>query len=271
MMIKYSLSIVSMVILCCLATKDIAEQSSKNDISNEKYFNYLRLPDGLCHNCSTYKCTNHTSNLGGSEWCIMLFEDAIDHCNSDKNCGGYTMTTAEWFHKKYDKNGQVAVHLNNNDKISINCSFSEWSSYEKQEDTRSTPITYGKTTCENRFESLKFKKKIISFFYIDSNKVENNNNNYVFVSNSNAINDIKPYLCKNHENNLDNKDINCILSISDGIQYCNSDDECEGFIINTDENWQKKYSNNGMQSVQLYGKGATYTPDPIWRSFKKQS
>jgi hypothetical protein len=49
--------------------------------------------------------------MGGSEWCIMLFSDALAHCDSDPNCGGYTMTSADWFHTKYDKRGQLAVHL----------------------------------------------------------------------------------------------------------------------------------------------------------------
>jgi len=118
--------------------------------SDGKYFNYLRLPDGECQNCSTYKCTNHKANLGGSEWCIMLFPDALAHCDSDINCGGYTMTTAEWFHKKYDKNGQIAVHLNKANQKPIACPLSEWSSYEKQKAIRSTPVIYGRSTCENR-------------------------------------------------------------------------------------------------------------------------
>ncbi|CAF3705823.1 unnamed protein product [Rotaria sp. Silwood1] len=115
----------------------------------EKYFNYLRLPDGECHNCSTYKCTNHNSNMGGSEWCIMLFSDALAHCDSDPNCGGYTMTTAEWFHTKYDKNRQVAVHLAKSGQKSIACPLSEWSSYEKQNTIRDVPVIYGKSTCGN--------------------------------------------------------------------------------------------------------------------------
>jgi hypothetical protein len=41
-------------------------------------------------------------------------------------------------------------------------------------------------------------------------------------------------------------------------------------MINTDDNWQKKFSNNGMQGVQLFGQGVTYTPSQTWRSFKKQ-
>ncbi len=77
-------------------------------------------------------------------------------------------------------------------------------------------------------------------------------------------------MCKNHPNNLDNKDVNCILPIADGITLCNSDDQCEGFTTNTDDNWQKKFAQNGMQGVQLLGQGATYTPSQTWRSFKKQ-
>jgi len=58
--------------------------------------------------------------------------------------------------------------------------------------------------------------------------------------------------------------------MSDGIKLCNSDDQCEGFMINTDENWQKKFSNNGMQIVQLFGQGVTLTHNQMWRTFKKQ-
>ncbi len=77
-------------------------------------------------------------------------------------------------------------------------------------------------------------------------------------------------MCKDHPKNLDNKDTNCILSIADGINYCNLDNQCQGFMINTDQNWEKKYSNNGMQAVQLFGQGATYIPSQNWRTFKKQ-
>lgn len=58
--------------------------------------------------------------------------------------------------------------------------------------------------------------------------------------------------------------------MADAITLCNSDDQCEGFAINTDDNWQKNFLKNGMQGVQLFGKGATYTPSQTWRSFKKQ-
>ena len=115
-----------------------------------KYLNYLRLPEGQCYNASTYKCTNHKANMGGSDWCIMLFSDALTHCDSDPNCGGYTMTTAEWFHTKYDKKGEVAVHLTGANQKSIPCPLAEWSSYEKQKASRHTPVTYGRSTCENK-------------------------------------------------------------------------------------------------------------------------
>ena len=160
-----ALAVVLMAIVCCSASASADERSADNDknilvgsgnsdetaqVSPKKYFNYLRLPDGECHNCSTYKCTNLKANLGGSEWCIMLFSAAIAHCDSDPSCGGYTMTTGDWFHKKHDKNGQTAVHLYKAGEKSTPCPLSEWSSYDKQKDTRSTPIVYGKSTCEPR-------------------------------------------------------------------------------------------------------------------------
>lgn len=59
--------------------------------------------------------------------------------------------------------------------------------------------------------------------------------------------------------------------MADAIAFCNSDNHCEGFMINTDEDWQKKYLKNGMQAVQLFGQGdVTYTPSETWRTFKKQ-
>ncbi|CAF5159678.1 unnamed protein product [Rotaria sp. Silwood1] len=92
----------------------------------------------------------------------------------------------------------------------------------------------------------------------------------MFVSNSNAIESTSSYSCYNHLNRFENKDFKCILPMVDGITLCNSDEQCEGFMINTDENWQKKFFSNGMQTVQLFGKGVTYTPSETWRSFKKQ-
>jgi len=267
------ISVVFTTIICCYATTSTDEQSSDNkrnvslvtdntdddvklsDKRDGKFFNYLRLPDGQCHNCSTYKCTNHKANMGGSEWCIMYFSDALAHCDSDPNCGGYTMTTAEWFHTKYDKNRQIAVHLTKANQKPIACPLSEWSSYDKQKAIRNTPVVYGRSTCENSNENTCDKSQ---------------NFNYVFVSNSIAAGSDVPYLCKNHLNNLDNKDLNCILPITDGVKLCNSDEQCEGFLINTDDNWQKKFLNNGIQGVQLFGQGATYTPSQTWRSFKKQ-
>ena len=64
---------------------------------------------------------------------LCIFSDALDHCNSDPNCGGYTMTTGEWFHTKYDKKGKVAVHLYKVGQKTIPCP-PEWSSYAKQKD-----------------------------------------------------------------------------------------------------------------------------------------
>ena len=88
--------------------------------------------------------------MGGSEWCIMLFPDAVAHCDSDPNCGGYTMTTADWFHEKYDKNGQTAVHLTKAGQKPMPCPVpAEWSSYEKQTAARNSPIIYGRSTCED--------------------------------------------------------------------------------------------------------------------------
>jgi len=88
--------------------------------------------------------------MGGSDWCIMLFPAALAHCDADPNCGGYTMTTEAWFHTKYDKNGQVAVHLTKAGQKPMNCSLTQWSSYEKQNTIRDTPVIYGRSTCENR-------------------------------------------------------------------------------------------------------------------------
>jgi len=248
-------------IFCCWETTSIDEQTSSIHDKDEgvklldkrdgKHLNYLRLADGECHNCSTYKCTSHKANMGGSEWCIMLFPDALSHCDSDSNCGGYTMTTAKWFHTKYDKNGQVAVHLTKVGEKPFNCSFSEWSSYEKQKSIRHTPVVYGRTTCENRCDKT-------------------SNFNYVFESNSNAVQSAEPYLCNDHPNKLDKRDANCILPIADGIKLCNEDHQCQGFLINTDDNWQKKFVHNSMQAVQLFGQGVTLTPSETWRTFKKQ-
>ncbi len=119
----------------------------------------------------------------------------------------------------------------------------------------------------------KIENKIKINFIVNSDRTECQNGenvNYVFVSNSNTINNDVPYLCKDHKNNLDNKDLNCILPIADAITFCNSDNQCQGFMINTDENWQKMYSKNGMQSVKLFGQGAISTPNEMWRTFKKQ-
>lgn len=185
--------------------------------------------------------------MGGSEWCIMLFPDALAHCDSDPNCGGYTMTTAQWFHKQYDKNGQVAVHLTKVGEKPFNCSFTEWSSYEKQNTIRDTPIIYGKTTCPNT-----------------------NNFQYVFDSNSNTNSSDHVYSCNSHPQNQDKTNIHCILSITDGITHCNSDEQCQGFTMNTEKEWQEKYSTNGIQAVQLFGKNAISTSNEMWRSFKKQ-
>jgi len=257
--------VVLTVIFCCWATASVNDQSASNEKNTSmnrnnkdddtkrggKYLNYLRLADGECNNCSTYKCTTHKANMGGSEWCIMLFPDALAHCDSDPNCGGYTMTTAKWFHTKYDKNGQVAVHLTKVGEKPFNCSFSEWSSYDKQKTVRTTPVIYGKTTCENRCD-------------------KSQNFNYVFVSNSNAVDNDAPYLCNNHLNRLNSNDGDCILPMADGITLCNGDDQCQGFQINTDDKWQKTVVQNGMQAVQLFGQGVTYTPSQTWRTFKKQ-
>jgi hypothetical protein len=58
--------------------------------------------------------------------------------------------------------------------------------------------------------------------------------------------------------------------MADGIKLCNEDHHCQGFLINTDDNWQKKFVHNSMQAVQLFGQGVTLTPSETWRTFKKQ-
>jgi hypothetical protein len=70
---------------------------------------------------------------------------------------------------------------------------------------------------------------------------------------------------------LDKTDESCLLAITDAVQVCNNDEQCEGFMINTDVKWQKKFDANGLQVAQLFGKGATYSSSSMWQSFKKQS
>jgi hypothetical protein len=140
-------SIVLMTVAWRWASTAVDDQGSIRSTS----YNYLRLPDGQCNNCSTYKCTNHKANLGGAEWCIMRFSEAIRHCNGDPNCGGYTMTTADWFHTKYNDTADQSVHLFKATEKPIVCPSSDWSSYEKQNETRRSPITYGRSTCDTRF------------------------------------------------------------------------------------------------------------------------
>ena len=93
---------------------------------------------------------------------------------------------------------------------------------------------------------------------------------YVFVSESKGTNGDVPYLCNDHPHHLEKKDVQCSLPINEAIQWCNEDQLCHGYLINTDEKWQKKISQNGMPVVQLFGEGLTATSDPIWRTFKKQ-
>ena len=94
--------------------------------------------------------------------------------------------------------------------------------------------------------------------------------NYVFAKNSYASANVVSYSCNDHPNKFENKDQNCILPVADAVTLCNSDDQCEGFMVNTDNQWHEKFLKNGMQAVQLFGKGVTYTPSQTWRIFEKQ-
>jgi len=233
--------------------------TDKMDKRGSKYYNYLPLGDNECNDCSVYKCTNHKDNLGGAEWCILPFSVAIDLCDSDPTCGGYTMTIAQSFHKKYDRNGEPAVHLTKTGGPRVRCAGADWVSYDKQRNTRESLVTYAPTICR--------KSGIEEHSCQKSDKY-----NYVFVSKSNTAPGIntEPYLCKNNEKAVDNKDQYCILPFVDGINHCNSDDKCEGFMVQTAEGWQKDHSRNGLQAVQLYGHGVKYTPSTTWQSYRKQ-
>jgi len=219
------------------------------------HYNYLRLPEGKCYDGSTYKCTDHKDNLGGSEWCIMPFPIAIAHCDSDPTCAGYAMNTATSFHKKYDRNGEVAVHLVKTSAKTVPCTSSEWSGYEKLSTVRSTPVVYGESSCDVEESSLCTKSKMVDYVYVSKSKIEG---------------DSGIYLCKGNTKNLDTKDLSCILPLVDAVNVCNMDEKCDGFMISTEGTWDKEYMRNGMQAVQLFGKGVKFMLNDKYRCFQKR-
>jgi len=234
---------------------DTEVKKPKRGLTN---YNYVRLPEGTCYDGSTYKCTNQKDNLGGSEWCIMLFPAAITQCDSDPQCGGYAINTAGAFHSKYDRNGQRAVHLVKIDAKKVSCSTPEWSGYEKLKTVRTTPTEYGASTCGE------IKEEGVSC------STSSRLNEYVFVSKSNVEDSVGPYLCKDNEKQLGAKDVHCILPMVDAVNVCNLDEKCDGFLISLEEAWEKQYSREGMQGVQLFGKGVKFTPNDKFRSFQKK-
>lgn len=265
------------VVLCCWAISDPITKDLKPDVKDDsdesdrvikndfkpkkrdmKHYDYIRLPEGKCFDGSTYKCTDKPTNLGGSEWCIMLFPDAITHCDSDPSCAGYAINTAQSFRSKYDRNGKRAVHLVKVGEKTVPCSSTEWSGYEKQKSIRTTPVEFGTSTCDERRDRDLCR----------TTDRRDDEHDYRFVSKS-RTDCPETYTCKDHERNLDKKGERCILSWVDSVHHCDKDEKCDGFMICTDEAWNRDFTRDGMHAVQLYGRDCKFTPDDKWRSFKK--
>jgi len=269
------------VVLCCLSisepiTKDlkpdVKDDSDENDRVIKPEFkpkkremthhDYIRLPEGKCFDGSTYKCTEKPTNLGGSEWCIMLFPDAIAHCDTDPSCAGYAINTAQSFRSKYDRNGKRAVHLVKIGEKTVPCSSTEWSGYEKQKTIRTIPVEFGTSTCDERHEGDRDRDR-------DSCRTMRHFD-YTFVSKSRTEGG-ETYLCKDHEKNMDKKGTCCILPFIDAVHLCDTDEKCDGFMISTDEAWNREHTHDGMHAVQLFGKGCKFTLDEKCRSFQKRT
>ncbi|CAF4975676.1 unnamed protein product, partial [Rotaria magnacalcarata] len=71
--------------------------------------NYSLGGQGLIH-VTAYNCNSNPKNRVAG-YCVLTIPDAVAHCNSDANCGGYEATTNVGWHNAYDLNGQTVVQL----------------------------------------------------------------------------------------------------------------------------------------------------------------
>ncbi|CAF3019883.1 unnamed protein product [Rotaria sp. Silwood2] len=55
-----------------------------------------------------YTCATKTFAYG---YCILGWSDAVALCNSDPNCGGFSLTTNRNWHNAFDTASQAAVSL----------------------------------------------------------------------------------------------------------------------------------------------------------------
>ncbi|CAF4364035.1 unnamed protein product, partial [Rotaria magnacalcarata] len=63
--------------------------------------NYVAAGNGVIHT-GTYDCNRNSKNIVPG-YCVLTLADAVKHCNSDPNCGGYEVTTNAGWHAAYDR------------------------------------------------------------------------------------------------------------------------------------------------------------------------
>ncbi|CAF1021727.1 unnamed protein product, partial [Rotaria magnacalcarata] len=93
--------------------------------------NYSLGGQGLIH-VTAYNCNSNPKNRVAG-YCVLTIPDAVAHCNSDANCGGYDATTNVGWHNAYDLNGQTVVQL-----FAVGAATNpntEWSFYNKFQPT----------------------------------------------------------------------------------------------------------------------------------------
>ncbi|CAF3825740.1 unnamed protein product, partial [Rotaria magnacalcarata] len=108
----------------------------KTAITTEKTpNNYVPSGNGVIHT-GTYDCNRNSKNIVPG-YCVLALADALEHCNSDPNCGGYQVTTNAGWHAAYDRNGQSVVQL-----FLVNSPTTpnhEWNCFNKR--TKAKPAT----------------------------------------------------------------------------------------------------------------------------------
>jgi hypothetical protein len=95
--------------------------------ANCKQYNYELQGKGLIHD-HAYTCNDNPKNIAAG-YCILSFNDAVQHCDRDPECGGFDITTNVNYRNLFERNGLPSVQLFR--KGSATSANVEWSSYLK--------------------------------------------------------------------------------------------------------------------------------------------
>ncbi|CAF4600542.1 unnamed protein product, partial [Rotaria magnacalcarata] len=193
--------------------------------------NYSLGGQGLIH-VTAYNCNSNPKNRVAG-YCVLTIPDAVAHCNSDANCGGYDATTNVGWHNAYDLNGQTVVQL-----FAVGAATNpntEWSFYNKFQPTVANSTGNYSLGGEGLIH--------VASYNCNSNP-KNRVAGYCILTIPDAV-----AQC--------NRDANC-----GGYEATTN-------VATTNVGWHNAYDVNGQTVVKLFAVGAATNPNTEWSFYNK--